>query len=113
VCGYLIPAGSILQVNLQLLHHDPRFWENPEVFDPERFTLERSADRHKFAYLPFITGPRKCIGDQFALTEAVMILATVLQQFTLQLTGDFEPETEILITQRPKNALIMMPEAIS
>ena len=67
------------------VHYDPRFWDEPERFDPERFLPERSADRPHFAYLPFGGGPRLCIGNQFALTEAQLVLASVAQRYQLRL----------------------------
>jgi cytochrome P450 len=105
ILGYHIPAGSIVQINLQLLHHDPRFWENPERFDPERFSPERSTGRHKYAYIPFSAGPRKCIGDQFAMTEGILVLATLAQDYRPVLESNDPVETELLITQRPKKRI--------
>jgi cytochrome P450 family 6 len=58
----LIPAGTNIMVPINALHHDERYWENPEKFDPERFTLENVKKRHPFSYLPFSEGPRICIG---------------------------------------------------
>lgn len=80
---YHIPAGSVLSISPFVLHHLPEFWEHPEGFDPERFLPERSANRHKFAYLPFLSGPRKCIGDGFALIEMQLVLPMLLQRFQL------------------------------
>jgi cytochrome P450 len=79
--GYRIPANSVIFVGPYVMHRHPKFWENPDVFDPERFTPERSADRPPFAYFPFGGGPRLCIGNQFALIEAQLLLATVAQRY--------------------------------
>ena len=83
--GYHLPAGGSLNVVINNVHYDPRFWDEPERFDPERFLPERSADRPHFAYLPFGGGPRLCIGTQFALTEAQLVLASVAQRYQLRL----------------------------
>lgn len=83
--GYCIPAGEMVMISPYVTHRLPQHWENPEAFDPERFTAERSAGRHKFAYFPFGGGPRLCIGNNFALIEAQLILVRVLQRFRLRL----------------------------
>ncbi len=73
--GYPILANSVLFVSPYCTHRHPAFWEEPEVFDPERFTPERSVDRPHFAYFPFGEGPRQCIGNAFAMMEAQLILS--------------------------------------
>ena len=82
--GYRLPAKASLNVVINNVHRDPRFWDEPERFNPERFLPERSANRPHFAYLPF-GGPRLCIGNQFALAEAQLVLAIVAQQYQLRL----------------------------
>ncbi len=77
VMGFRVPAHVTLTLLPYLAHHDPRFWDAPEAFRPERF-LDGAGPSHPFAYAPFGGGPRKCIGEQFALTEAQLILATLL-----------------------------------
>lgn len=81
--GYPIPAGTTIALSPYVTHRLPTFWENPEAFDPERFAPEHAAMRHKFAYIPFLSGPRQCIGNTFALTEIQLVLATLLQRFRL------------------------------
>ena len=107
VLGYRIPAGATVTLNLHALHTDPRFWDQPEQFDPDRFTPERSAARHKYAYLPFITGPRKCIGDQLAMLEGVLILATLAARFRPQLAAGQKVAPQPLITLRPRYGMRM------
>jgi len=85
--GYTIPAKANLIVPIYVIHHDPRWWPEPERFAPERFTPERSAARHKFAYLPFGAGPRLCIGNNFAMMEAQLVLASIVQRYHLQLVA--------------------------
>ena len=79
--GYRIPAGTQVAVLTYLLHHHPEIWESPERFDPDRFTPERSAGRHKQAWIPFGAGQRLCIGREFALMEGQLILARAAQRF--------------------------------
>lgn len=105
--GYRIPANSVIFVSPYVMHRHPKFWENPDVFDPERFTPERSADRPPFAYFPFGGGPRLCIGNQFALIEAQLLLATVAQRYALRLVPGQPVAPEPLITLRPRNGLPM------
>ena len=85
ICGVDIPAGSKVMVNIYGMHYHPDYWHDPDRFDPDRFLPENSVDRPKLAFLPFSTGPRKCIGDEFAKMESHLILATVLQRYTPQL----------------------------
>jgi cytochrome P450 len=74
---YRIPKGSIVGVCPFVLHRNPRYWDNPEGFDPDRFLPENEKLRPRYAYLPFGGGPRTCIGNQFALMEMAVVLATV------------------------------------
>jgi cytochrome P450 len=67
------------------MHRDPELWEQPELFDPDRFTPERSAGRDRWQYLPFSGGPRSCIGDHFAMLEATLGLASIVR--TAQITA--------------------------
>jgi cytochrome P450 len=85
LCGYRIPAGTILGISQFVTHRHPGFWENPDTFDPERFTPERSADRHDFAFFPFGGGPRQCLGKHLALLETHLTLAMLLQRFRFEL----------------------------
>src|SRR5262249_30623861 len=68
--GYHLPRGWLVFVLPFVMHRHPEYWTEPDAFDPERFTPERTAARPKFVYLPFGGGPRQCIGNQFAMTEA-------------------------------------------
>lgn len=79
-----IPAGTQVVVNIRGIHRDPQHWEAPEQFQPERFDPFTPVERHKFAYLPFLAGPKKCIGDNFAMMEMRLVVPTILQalQFT-------------------------------
>jgi enediyne biosynthesis protein E7 len=95
------------------MHRHPDFWEDPETFDPERFTPERSAGRPHFAYIPFGGGPRQCIGNTFALTEAQLVLATVAQRYRLRGDPASPVKPHALITLRPQGVLRMRLERVS
>jgi cytochrome P450 len=101
--GFAIPSGAQITVSPYSTHHDPALWPEPFQFDPERFTPERSADRHRYAYIPFGAGPRVCIGNNFALMEAQLFLAAAAQYYRLELVPGRPVEAEALITLRPKD----------
>jgi cytochrome P450 len=105
--GHVIPAGSEALLLTYLTHRDPRYWEAPDEFDPERFSPERSAARPRFSYFPFGGGPRQCIGNGFALMEAQLIIATVAQKYRLRLTDQATIEPEPAVTLRPRGGLRM------
>jgi cytochrome P450 len=109
--GYDIPAGSLVWVSPYVTHRDPRFWENPEAFEPERFTPERVASRHRLAYFPFASGPRMCIGSHFAMTVAQLTLASITRRYRLRMAApDHSVEPEALITLRPRGSVDVLLE---
>ncbi|KND37275.1 hypothetical protein IQ63_10155 [Streptomyces acidiscabies] len=79
--GCRIPAGA--DVSSYVTHRHPAYWDDPETFAPERFTPEAEASRPRYAFFPFGGGPRACIGQRFAMLEASLALATLLQRYTL------------------------------
>jgi cytochrome P450 len=78
VDGYQVEAGTTAVVGIYAMHRDPALWDDPLVFNPERFSPENSKGRDRWQYLPFGGGPRSCIGDHFAMLEATLALATVI-----------------------------------
>ncbi len=108
--GYRIPANSIILLSPYCTHRHPAFWENPEVFDPDRFAPERSADRPSYAYFPFAGGPRLCIGNMYALMEAKLVLAAIGQRYRLQLAPNHLVEYEALLNIRPRYGMKMTLE---
>ncbi|KAL0546923.1 hypothetical protein IC582_016842 [Cucumis melo] len=116
--GYAIPAGTDIFISVYNLHRSPYFWENPQEFEPERFQVKRESEGIEgwdgfdpsrspgalypneivsdFSFLPFGGGPRKCVGDQFALMESTIALAMLLQKFDVELRGS--PESVELVT---------------
>jgi cytochrome P450 len=107
VGGFEISAGSMIMLSSYLTHRHPTTWERPEAFDPERFAPERAASIPKFGYWPFLGGPRQCIGNQFAMMEGQLLLATILQRHRLELVSE-KVELETYLTLRPKGGLPMV-----
>jgi cytochrome P450 len=102
--GYAVPAGSMIILCQWVTHRHPGFWSDPDKFDPTRF-LPSGKAHHRFAYFPFGGGPRICIGMQLAMIEAALVIATILQQFRLELVADQCVEPDATFTLRPKNGL--------
>ena len=91
VAGYRVEAGTELVVGISAMHRDPALWDNPLIFDPDRFSPENSADRDRWQYLPFGGGPRSCIGDHFAVLEATLALATIIRDVEIHSSEDEFP----------------------
>jgi len=107
---YELPPGWLVFVIPWVMHRHPNYWDEPERFDPERFSPERNAARPKFIYLPFGAGPRQCIGNHFAMTEAQIIMATLAQRYRLRLAPGQRVEPRPLITLRPSRSIAMRLE---
>jgi cytochrome P450 len=98
--GVAVPKGAIIMIAPWLLHRHKKLWTEPDVFDPRRF-LPGAPPPDRFAYLPFGMGPRVCIGAQFALTEASLVLARLVRQFRVS-RADNRPVVPVAaITVRP------------
>lgn len=104
---HVIPAGSVIALSPYTMHRHPGHWERPEEFDPDRFRPENTAGRKPFAYFPFGGGPRLCIGHNFAMIEAQLIVATVAQRFELEVAPGHRVEPERLFVLRPRGGLPM------
>ena len=105
--GYYVAPGTVLAVCIYSLHRHPAFWPDPEAFNPERFSPANSAGRHKFAYVPFGAGPRQCIGNNFGLMEACLVIACMAQRFEMQLMPGIEAHPQALFVLRPGRDLLM------
>ena len=103
----VMPAGSTVFISQYVMHRDPRYWFDAERFDPQRWTPEAQARRPRFSYFPFGGGPRVCIGEGFAWTEGILLLATLAQRWQARLAPGYRVQPEPLITLRPKNGLPM------
>lgn len=111
VMGVRIAKGTAVIISPWLMHRHRSYWANPDRFDPENFAPEASAARQRFTYLPFGAGPRICIGMAFAMTEAILILATLAQRFSFRLAPGFEVQPVAKITLRPQPGLPMIATA--
>jgi cytochrome P450 len=105
VCGCRIHRGGAIVISPLALHRNPSLWEQPDRFWPERWLQPSAKERPRFAFLPFSGGPRQCIGNHFAVMEAVLVLATLAQRFAPTLKT--WPEPEYLVTLRPAGGLPM------
>ena len=108
--GYALPARTNVLLPLYLIHRHPRFWSNPETFDPDRFAPEHEAERPRFAYMPFAAGPRHCIGETFALYEMLVHLYKVARRYRLRYVPDKPLELEAQINLRTRKPLYMRLE---
>jgi cytochrome P450 len=106
---WLLPKGSLVTLLSSLVQRDPRWFPNPDAFDPDRFAPEAARQIPRGAYFPFGTGPRVCIGNSFASMEMTLILATLLQRYTLRpAPGQQQPGMRLQVTMRPEGGLRLM-----
>jgi cytochrome P450 len=113
ILGHRIPAGGHVIISPYVTHRLPTLWENPENFDPDRFSPEQVSTRPRYAYFPFGGGPRQCIGKGMALMEAHLILASVIQRYRLRLATDQPVQSQPTVTLRPRGGLPMTVEPVS
>src|SRR5262249_36891859 len=103
---WTLPRGAIARVTTYVVHHDERWFPNPDQFDPDRFAPGREEQIPPYAYLPFGAGPRVCIGNAFALTEMTLLTAMLSQRFTLApAAGQQTPELDVKMSLRPRGGL--------
>jgi cytochrome P450 len=102
-----IPAGSMVIVYVYGAHHAPRYWENPENFDTDRFIKGTEKQRTPFTYLPFGGGPRGCIGNHYAMLQILMILSDLLRKYDFQLVPGQMIEARPMVILRPKHGIRM------
>jgi cytochrome P450 len=107
---YAVPPRSILVMSPYIIQRDPRFYADPDRFDPDRWTPEFRAGLPKFAYFPFGGGPRQCIGESFAWMELILLVATIAQQYRLRLVPGHPVVPQPLITLRAKHGMRMTVE---
>ncbi|HZL33946.1 MAG TPA: cytochrome P450 [Tepidisphaeraceae bacterium] len=102
---WTLPKGAVVLVSQWVTHRDARWYPQPERFDPLRWTPEARAARPRWSYYPFGGGSRQCIGESFAWMEAILVLATIAQNWRVELTDDQPLEVFPTITLRPKRAV--------
>jgi cytochrome P450 len=108
VGGYPVPAGMQLFMPTWVVHRDPRFFNAPAEFKPERWTPEFIVTLPKYAYFPFGGGPRVCIGNSFAIMEIVLLLATIAQKFRFRLAPDQKVTLQPAMSLRPRDGIKMV-----
>jgi cytochrome P450 len=109
--GYKIPKGVLVLLSMYVAHRDPRFWEKPEEFWPERWQSQSIKEAgQKYIYFPFGGGVRRCIGEGFAWTEGVLLIATLAQKWKLRLAPEQKIALNPLMTLRPKYGMKMRIE---
>jgi cytochrome P450 len=104
---YVIPAGSSILMSQYLMHHDPRYFPEPERFDPERWNPQEKAKRPRFSYFPFGGGPRSCIGEPFAWMEGILVIATIARLCKMRIMPEHPVILQPLVTLRPKYGMQM------
>jgi cytochrome P450 len=107
VGGYRVSAGTTALMSQWVMHRDPRYHHDPERFEPDRWSPEYEKVLPRFAYFPFSGGPRQCIGADFAMTEARLILAALAQRFKMELAPGQRVEPYPSITLRPQKGIRM------
>ncbi len=105
--GYKVKKGTMVMMSQFLMHRDPRWWENPETFDPERWNPDKVAERPKFAYFPFGAGTRICIGEQFAWMEGILLIAAISRKWKFEHDPTHQVAMDPLVTLRPKYGMRM------
>jgi len=105
--GTPIPGGNLVAIVIRNIHRHPDYWQDPLEFKPERFLPENKASLNRNAYMPFLSGPHMCIGNNFSLMEGQLLLAMMAQKFDLRESPMQSDEGKTKITMRPKNGLPM------
>jgi cytochrome P450 len=111
IYNYEVPKGAICLMSPYVMHRNPRYFPDPDRFDPDRFTQEAKQNRPKFAYFPFGGGPRTCIGERFAWMEGVLLLATIAQRWRFNLVPNqvIEPHPQITLRTLHGVKMILRP----
>jgi cytochrome P450 len=110
--GHRIPAGTQILMSQYLVHRDPRWYREPERFRPERWGEPGTEAMPRFSYFPFGGGPRTCIGEGFAWTEATLVLATLARSWRAVPCGTQPVAPEPLVTLQPRDGLPMQPKRV-
>jgi len=110
--GRKVRAGDTIFLPFYALHRHEMWWEAPELFDPDNFTPEKVKTRDRFLHLPFGGGPRVCLGANFAVMQAQIILATLLARWRVRPVEGYRPEPVMVMTLRPKDGMPLRFEGV-
>jgi cytochrome P450 len=108
--GFDIAPKIDVFISPYLVHRNPQFWDEPERFNPDRFSRSIAASRNRFCYLPFALGPRACIGEHFAMVEMIVHTAMLARRIRLRYVPKYPLEIECQVNLRSKHAIYMLPE---
>ncbi|HEX9334111.1 MAG TPA: cytochrome P450, partial [Anaerolineales bacterium] len=103
--GLPISKGDLVAIVIRNIHRHPEYWRDPLAFDPERFLPQNKASLNRNAYMPFLSGPHMCIGNQFALIEGQLLLAMMVQTYDVAESPMQSDEGKMAVTMRPKYGL--------
>jgi len=103
--GYHIPAGQMVGINIHWTHHSDEYWDDPETFDPMRFTPDKVKARHKYAWVPFGGGAHMCLGLHFAYMQVKVLMAQLLQRYRVEAAEGYTPEWQAWPIPQPKDGL--------
>nr|WP_298931203.1 cytochrome P450 [uncultured Erythrobacter sp.] len=103
--GYKIPAGQMVGINIHWTHFSEEYWDNPETFDPMRFTPELVKARHKYAWVPFGGGAHMCLGLHFAYMQIKVLMVQILQRYRIEVSEGYDPEWQAWPIPQPKDGL--------
>jgi cytochrome P450 len=109
---YTLPPHTSVLMNMFGLHRLPSLWQYPDEFNPENFSSDHVEKRHRFAFQPFISGPRKCMGDSFAMMEMQLLIPTILQQTRLRFGGDHAVKPQPAFVMHPAERIPMKVERL-
>lgn len=105
--GFYIPEKSYIGIVPYALHRDPKFWPDPNRFDPDRFSAENAKGRHSYCYLPFAAGPRACIGASMAMLEIQLALVQMVRRFKFSMVPGHPIDSVAKVTLRPRHGIAM------
>ena len=105
--GYTIPKGSSLMFSQYVMHHNEKYFDNPETFDPDRWTEEFKMHLPRFSYFPFGGGIRGCVGEPFAWQEGILLIATISSYWSMRLVPNQRVKLQPGITLNPRNGIKM------
>jgi cytochrome P450 len=103
--GFDIPKDTLTAIAIYNIHRHPDYWDDPQSFSPERFLPENKTRLNRLAYIPFLSGPHLCIGNNFALMEGTLLLAMMAQQYDLKLLPGQKVVRDVTVTMRPRGGL--------